>query len=380
MLKAKYQPNLIPRFRLCVLCFIHPEQILNFPGSINHDYDRLYMIDFRSDTVTQPTPEMLKAMAAAPVGDDVYGEDPTVNKLQNMLAEMFGYEAGLFCPSGTMANQIAIKCHTRPGDELICHEHSHIYNYEGGGIAFNSGVNVRLTRGPRGIVTPEEVASILHPDMDVHTAPISLIAIENTSNRSGGTTYTLPQLEKISLLARAENLPIHLDGARLFNAMEKEGYTASKMGHLFDSISICLSKGLGAPVGSVLLGNKDFIAEAKYIRKRFGGGMRQSGILAAAGVFALENHINHLATDHLHAQKLATALSESEIFEEVLPVETNIIMARVKKGQTAQDWISRFYENGIRIGKMDALHVRFVTHFQISKSDISKTEQCIKSF
>lgn len=337
------------------------------------------MIDFRSDTVTKPTPGMLKAMAAAPVGDDVYGEDPTVNKLQSMLAERFGHEAGLFCPSGTMTNQIAIKCHTRPGDEVVCHAHSHIYNYEGGGIAFNSGVNVRLTHGLRGIVTPKEVAPLLHPGMDVHAAPVTLIAIENTSNRSGGTTYNLNQLKEISALAQKESLSIHLDGARIFNAIEKEGYTTSEIGRLFNSISICLSKGLGAPVGSVLLANKDFIAEAKRIRKRFGGGMRQSGILAAAGIFALENHKPHLKTDHYHAQRLASALKQSGAFEKVMPVETNIVMARVKNGQTAEQWISRFYEQGIKIGKMDTNHVRLVTHFQISKIDISKTEQYIKS-
>ncbi|MFZ9526844.1 MAG: threonine aldolase family protein, partial [Schleiferiaceae bacterium] len=248
--------------------------------------------DFRSDTVTRPTEGMLRAMAAAPVGDDVLGDDPTVQQLESTVAERFGMEAGLFCPSGTMTNQIAVKVHTRPGDELICSKLAHVYNYEGGGLAFNSGVQVRVGGDDYGRLSARDAEALLQPMDNVHAAPTRLVVAENTSNKGGGTTIGLSALGELGAFARTHGLGYHLDGARLFNALVADRERPEDYGRLFDSISICLSKGLGAPVGSVLLGSTDFIREARRIRKRLGGGMRQAGYLAAAGLYALEHHVD----------------------------------------------------------------------------------------
>ncbi|MDG1261798.1 MAG: GntG family PLP-dependent aldolase, partial [Flavobacteriales bacterium] len=246
-------------------------------------------IDLRSDTVTKPTPEMLKRMLSAPVGDDVFGEDPTVNELQERLADMFGQEAGLFCPSGTMTNQIGINVHVQPGDEVICDQLSHVYNYEGGGIARNSGASIRLTQGDSGRFTAAQAEAAINPD-DSHYARTKLISVEDTCNKGGGCFYDKQHLEEISALAKQRGLGFHLDGARVFNALEESAIDTNEYGSLFDSISICLSKGLGTPGGSVLLGSKPFIQEAHRVRKSMGGGMRQIGILAAAGLHALDHH------------------------------------------------------------------------------------------
>ena len=266
------------------------------------------MIDYRSDTVTRPTPAMQEAMRMAPLGDDVFGEDPSINQLEAKTAELFGMEAALFCPSGTMTNQIAIKCHTQPGDEVICDESSHIYQYEGGGIAFNAGASVRLLQGDRGRLRADLVKAAINPD-DVHKPISRLVSLENTCNRGGGACYDFSEILNMSALCREQGLAFHLDGARLWNALVAKNETPLAYGQAFDSISVCLSKSLGCPVGSLLLGKKDFIRKARRIRKVFGGGMRQAGMLAAAGIYALDHHIDRLVVDHQHAQALADALA-----------------------------------------------------------------------
>src|ERR1700743_1466473 len=282
-------------------------------------------IDLRSDTVTRPTPAMLDAMFSAQVGDDVFGEDPSINALEAMAARLFGMEAALYCPSGTMSNQIAIKCHTQPGDEVICEKSAHVYIYEGGGIAFNSGSQVRALDGDRGRITAEQVSMAINPD-DVHKARTSLVALENTCNRGGGSCYDLEEIKKIRQICADNQLKFHLDGARLFNALVATGRTAAEYGRLFDSISVCLNKGMGCPIGSILLGPATFIKQARRIRKVFGGGMRQAGFMAAAGIYALENNIDRLKMDHDHTKQIAATLAKKDFIGEIMPVETNIVL------------------------------------------------------
>lgn len=322
-------------------------------------------IDFRSDTVTRPTPAMLEAMMKAEVGDDVFGEDKAVNTLEAFAADMFGMEAGIFCASGTMTNQIAIKCHTQPADEVICETQSHIYQYEGGGIAFNSGCQVKLIDGNRGRITADEIGVVLHPP-DIHKPHSRLVSLENTSNRGGGSCYDIKEMEKIRELCNREKLRLHLDGARLFNALVARNEKPAAYGSLFDSISICLSKGLGAPVGSVLLGKKDFIHSARRIRKVMGGGMRQAGYLAAAGLYALQHHINRLSEDHAHARKIGKILAGQHFVKSVLPVETNIIIFEVNPPYTATYITGKLKEKGILVNAVSATRVRMVTHLDIS--------------
>lgn len=336
------------------------------------------MIDFRSDTVTRPTPGMLEAMMRAPVGDDVFGEDPTVNKLEAMCASLFGMEAGLFCPSGTMTNQIAIKCHTQPGDEVICDHLSHIYQYEGGGIAFNSGASVRLIEGNRGRITADQVKESINPD-DVHKPVTTLVSLENTANRGGGSCYNFTDIQLIKEVCLQNNLKLHLDGARLFNALVAKNETCKQYGEVFDSISICLSKGLGTPVGSVLIGTKATIKKARRIRKVFGGGMRQAGYLAAAGIYALENHVARLAEDHVHAQQIVKALEAKDFVGEILPVETNIIIFEVKGRFTAPQLAEKLREDGIFVIPISTKQIRFVVHLDISPEHVAKTIQVIDS-
>ncbi|HEU4904336.1 MAG TPA: GntG family PLP-dependent aldolase, partial [Flavisolibacter sp.] len=298
------------------------------------------IIDYRSDTVTRPSAEMKAAMFAAPVGDDVFGEDPSINELERLAADMFGMEAALYCPSGTMTNQIAIKCHTQPGDEVICDVSSHIYQYEGGGIALNSGAQVKLINGDRGRITAEQVQDSINAD-DVHKARTSLVSLENTSNRGGGSCYDFEEIRRIRQVCDEHGLALHLDGARLFNAMVTKKESPKEYGEVFHSISICLSKSLGCPVGSLVLGTRDFIRKARRIRKVFGGGMRQAGYLAAAGIYALQNNIDRLDVDHQHAKQLAEALSRKEFVGTVLPVETNIVIFSVKDGYTPQSLVAK---------------------------------------
>ena len=315
---------------------------------------------------------MLAAMSSAPVGDDVFGEDPTVNALEKMAATMFGMEAALFCPSGTMTNQIAIKCHTQAGDEVICDELSHIYQYEGGGIAFNSGASVRLLRGNRGRITANEVAAAINPD-DIHKPPTSLVSLENTVNRAGGSIYQLSDIKSIKDLCSTKNLKLHLDGARLFNALIETKETPKAYGETFDSISICLSKGLGAPIGSLLLGNQAFIKKAKRFRKVFGGGMRQAGFIAAAGIYALENNIERLAQDHAHAKQLAAALDKLDFVGEILPVETNIIIFEVKGRYTTTELIKALQPFNIFAFTVSDHQIRFVLHLDITPAMVEET-------
>src|SRR5690554_1493169 len=283
------------------------------------------IVDLRSDTVTKPTPAMLEAMLNAEVGDDVFGEDPSVNDLQEKAAALFGHEAGLFCPSGTMTNQIAIQVHTRPGDEVICHENAHVYNYEGGGIAKNSLASSRLVRSSRPTMTAAEVDELVNDKKD-WLARTSLVVAEDTSNRGGGKCYDLKDLQEISEYCKSKKLHFHLDGARVFNAIIKQNHNVKTYGRLFESISICLSKGLGAPIGSVLIGSKEFIDECRRVRKVMGGGMRQAGILAAAGIYALNNNIDRLADDHKNALLLASYLDGLREVSNVIQPDTNILL------------------------------------------------------
>ena len=323
------------------------------------------IIDLRSDTVTKPSAEMLNAMQAARVGDDVFNEDETVVELEQKLAIMFGKETGLFCPSGTMTNQIAIKCHTVPGDELICDINSHIYNYEGGGISSNSGVQARLLYGDRGRLTAKQVEEVINPDYDwlTHTA---LVCLENTVNKAGGSYYTFDEIKKIKNVCELNKLPLHLDGARIFNAIVENNYSAADIGEQFDSISVCLSKGLGAPVGSVLLGSKDFIKKARRVRKVFGGGMRQVGYLAAAGIFALDNNIQLLKEDHKRAKVIETELKSVSCVKNILPVDTNIVIFDLDDSYTAASFNEMLLKYDIKASAFGKQTVRLVTHLDFN--------------
>ncbi len=327
------------------------------------------MIDLRSDTVTKPTNEMLIAMMNATVGDDVFGEDPTVNRLEEMLAEIFGMEAGIFCPSGTMTNQIAIKVHTQPGQEVICERLSHIYQYEGGGIAFNSGCSVKLIDGNRGRITAEQILDAINPD-DIHKPTTALVSLENTGNRGGGSCYDFKDILEIKKVCLDNNIPLHLDGARIFNALVAKNETAKQYGEVFDSISVCLSKGLGAPVGSVLLGSKNFIKKARRIRKVLGGGMRQAGILAAAGIYALENNLKLISKDHANAKRIEQALLKKDFIGEMLPVETNIVIAEVNGRLNPIDLVKLMKGHGIYLMAISTTQIRMVLHLGISDDEV----------
>jgi threonine aldolase len=336
------------------------------------------VIDFRSDTVTRPGPAMLEAMMTAKVGDDVFGEDDSINELEALSAKMFGMQAALFCPSGTMTNQIAIKCHTYPGDEVICDESSHVYQYEGGGIASNSGASVKLLYGDRGRITAEQVKAAINPD-DVHKAKTSLVCLENTSNRGGGSCYDFEEIKKIRLICDEYNLKFHLDGARLVNALVAKTETPEQYGKVFDSISICLSKSLGCPVGSLLLGNADFIKKARRVRKVFGGGMRQAGFLAAAGIYALQNNIERLKEDHEHAKQIADAAAKKDFVKLVLPVETNIIIFELKDGMSAPELVDKLKERNVLCYAIAPNRVRLVLHLDITKKMVDKTIEIIST-
>ena len=314
---------------------------------------------------------MLQAMFTAAVGDDVFGEDPTVNKLEAMAADLFGMESAVFCPSGTMTNQIAIKCHTQPGDEVICEKLSHVYIYEGGGIAFNSGCQVKAIDGNRGRLTAKYIAQNINPK-DIHKANTSLVCLENTTNRGGGACYEFAEIELVKEVCLQNNLKLHLDGARLWNALIAKEETPRQYGEIFDSISICLSKGLGTPVGSLLLGNKTYIQKARRIRKVFGGGMRQAGYLAAAGIFALENNFDRLQNDHDNAKKIAVALSEKVFVGEILPVETNIIIFEVLSPYTPESFSAIMKEHTISVMVISACQIRMVTHLDVSNEQVDK--------
>lgn len=329
-----------------------------------------FPVDLRSDTVTQPTSAMRDAMFSAPLGDDVFGEDPTVNELQRFAADYFGMQAALFCSSGTQTNQVAINVHVKPGGEVICHTDSHIYKYEGGGIAKNSGASVRLLDGNRGRLFADEVESWIMPD-DVHFPVTQLISLEDTANRGGGAVYDFAEIQRISAVAKKYGLPLHLDGARLFNALMVNGVDPKVYAAQFDSISICLSKGLGAPVGSLLLGTSDFIHKARRVRKVMGGGMRQAGFLAAAGLHALQHHTDRLAIDHTHARLLGESLAQLSWVKEIMPVETNIVVIVLKDASRRDEIIGLLAEKQIRTVAFGPGMIRMVTHLDVSEEQIA---------
>lgn len=337
------------------------------------------MIDLRSDTVTRPTAGMREAMLRAEVGDDVFGEDPSVNALEERMAALFGYEAGLYCSSGTQTNQIAINVHTRPGDEVICEEGAHIYRYEGGGLMANSGCSVKFVQADRGRFTAEAVSAAVHDRQSAYLANSRLVNIENSNNRGGGSIWDLAEAERIRSVCDAHGLVLHLDGARIFNAMAVDGTTPMEWGSVFHSISICLSKGLGAPVGSVLVGSRTFIHQARRVRKRFGGGMRQAGILAAAGAYALDHHIERLQQDHARAKRLERIITGLPWVESVLPVETNMVIFTLKDRGQLDQRLKAWEKNGVRAIAFGPGMVRMVLHLDVDDEAVGHVEQVLQA-
>lgn len=333
------------------------------------------VIDLRSDTLTVPTAGMLEAMGKAEVGDDVWGEDPTVKALEEEAAARLGHEAAVFCPSGTMTNQIALQVHLKPGDEVICAPEAHIYNYEGGGIAANAGASVRFPPSDRGRFTAEAAASCVQPE-DPHFPRTRLIAVEDTCNRGGGAIWPTAELDRLRHLGDQRGLSLHLDGARVFNRLVAIGDDPVAYGSRFDSVSVCLSKGLGAPVGSVLVGSAPFVREARRVRKRMGGGMRQAGYMAAAGLYALRHHVDRLRDDHAHAQAIAAALVRTGVADSVLPVETNIVIFAPRPDLGVDSVLERLKGRGIRAAGM-AGRVRMVTHLGVTGDDVRAIEAAL---
>lgn len=334
------------------------------------------MIDLRSDTVTRPTTAMREAMFQAAVGDDVFVDDPTILALEEKAAAMFGKEAALFCASGTMTNQIAIKVHTQPGQEVICAEDSHIYKYEGGGMSFNSGVQARLLKADRGLLKASDILAAINPE-DVHFPRTTLVGLENTHNRGGGSVYSLSQIRDIKAVCDSNQLPLHLDGARIFNALVASGTSALDMGSCFDSLSVCLSKGLGCPVGSLLLGSKKFIYESRRIRKVLGGGWRQAGYLAAAGIYALDHHVERLKEDHRKAAETAALLKSCSWMEGMLPQETNIIIFHTEQAEALINYLGA---HGIKASRTGPHSIRFVFHLDISDEMVETLHTTLKKF
>ena len=336
------------------------------------------MINLISDTVTKPTPDMLKAMMSAEVGDDVFQQDPTVIALEKKVAGIFGKEAALYCPSGTMSNQLAIRSHLGALDEIICEYNSHIYQYETGAYAMITGAVMNLVHGENGLLTPNAVEAAIKPEYD--WLPNSrLVVVENTCNRAGGTYYTIEQMRDLSKVAEENELIYHLDGARIFNALTESGDSPNEVGQLFDSISMCLSKGLGAPEGSVLSGSAAFIKKARKFRKALGGGMRQAGYLAAAGIYALDNHIDRLKEDHIQARMLADTLRAQPWVESIAPGSTNILMFSLKPPKDSDWFVKTFEEHGILCSSIDGHRVRLVTHLDVSRKMIEQVCSVIKS-
>lgn len=338
------------------------------------------MIDLRSDTVTRPTPEMMQAMMAAKVGDDVFGEDPTVNELEKKLAAYFGMEAGLFCPSGTMTNQIAIRILTQPQDEVICHKYSHIYLYEGGGLMANSHISVALLEGENGILGVEDIKGAINNPDDVHRPLSRVVALENTMNKGGGAIYPMATIREISKMARENGLAMHLDGARLFNALVETDNDPLEYGQLFDTISICLSKGLGCPIGSVLLSTADNIRKARRVRKVLGGGMRQAGYLAAAGIYALDNHVSRLKEDHAKARKLGEVLDKLPWVVKVSPVATNIVIFHLIPSLNNKEVLAKLTKAGIGGVLFGPGQIRLVTHLDFSDEQLEDAIDILQRF
>jgi threonine aldolase len=338
-----------------------------------------FTLDFRSDTITRPTPAMLEAMFRAQVGDDVFGEDQAINTLEAQTADWFGMEAALFCPSGTMTNQIGIKCHTQPGDDVICEKKSHVYIYEGGGIAVNSGCQVQAIEGSFGRISAEQIRPLINPD-DVHRTRTRVVSLENTCNRGGGTCYELASIEAIRELCNEHNLALHLDGARLWNAIVAKKQDPKVYGRLFDSISVCFSKGLGAPVGSVLLGSKTYIRQARRVRKVMGGGMRQAGYLAAACTYAIENHLERLNEDHRLTSEIGTVLLQANFVERLTPPETNILIFSVKPGLSPKAICADWQQAGVLAYPISDTDIRLVTHLDIDRAQIPAFLDYLKTY
>lgn len=327
------------------------------------------MIDLRSDTVTKPTKGMLEAMMSAEVGDDVFGDDPGVNELQSKVSKLFGMEDAIFCPSGTMTNQIAMRILTRPQDEVVCHKYSHVYKYEGGGMMYNSMVSPKLLDGNRGRITAQQVEESINPD-DIHFPRTQLVVLENTMNKGGGSIYDLDEVKSIRKTCDSNELSLHLDGARLFNALAVTGHDPAEYGNQFHTISICFSKGLGAPVGSALLGSAKLMKEAKRVRKVFGGAMRQSGFLAAACAYALDHQVERLKEDHQRAQSIGEALEKLTFVQEVMPVDTNIVIARLDDAVSEIWFLEELKKNDVSAVPFGKNLVRFVTHLDFTESDL----------
>jgi len=331
------------------------------------------IVDLRSDTFTKPSPAMREAIASAEVGDDVFGEDPTVNLLQDRVASMFGKEAALFVASGTMGNEVAISAHTQPGDEVILETNSHIFNYEAGAPALLSGVQLRPLPGEKGVITAEQIEKAIR-SKDLHHPNTSLICLENTHNMAGGTIYPLEEIKKIQEVADAHKLKMHLDGARLWNASTATGISLREYGRYFDSVSVCFSKGLGAPVGSMLVGSNEYINSARRYRKIYGGGMRQAGILAAAAIYALNNNLNRLIEDHKNARKLAEGVNSlPDVYIDMDSVQTNIVIMEVNpKKHTAELVVDALKERGVLLLAVDSTRLRAVTHLDVSEERINR--------
>ncbi|MDY0281890.1 MAG: GntG family PLP-dependent aldolase [Salinivirgaceae bacterium] len=334
-------------------------------------------IDLRSDTVTKPSKLMLNAMMAAEVGDDVFKDDPTVNNLEKRVANLFGMESALFCPSGTMTNQLAIKVHCPPGSEVICHEESHIYLYEGGGIALNAQSSVRTLPGERGRIKAYQIADSINDLNDIHKPISRMVGIENTMNKGGGSIYDFREIVKIREACNQNNLILHLDGARLFNALVETKETPADYGRVFDSISICMSKGLGCPVGSLLLGTDPFIDKAKRFRKAMGGGWRQAGFLAAAALFALDNNVERLKEDHYRAKQLGEMLKIQSYVKNIYPIETNIVIFELPTTILATDFVATLAQHGLRCVPFGKHLVRFVTHLDFTDAHLEKVDKIL---
>ncbi|MEY2792247.1 MAG: L-threonine aldolase [Bacteroidota bacterium] len=334
-------------------------------------------IELRSDTFTLPTAEMKEAMFNAKLGDDVFNEDPTVNALEDKVASMFGMEAAIFATSGTMTNQIALATHLNKGQEVICDAMSHIYFYEGGGIMANAGASAKLLKGNLGRISVDQIKEAISPD-DIHFCETALVSLENSMNKGGGSVYSTESLQSISDFCKENNLPLHLDGARIFNAIVATGQTPLQYGEWFDSISVCLSKGLGAPVGSVLLGKKEFIKKAKRVRKRMGGGWRQAGLLAAAGIYALDHHIDRLRDDHDRAKQIGLFCSQLSWVKQVLPVETNIVIIELKEGLLAPKIVEELRRKEIYCNSFGNHSLRFVTHLDFNDNHLHELMNRLK--
>jgi threonine aldolase len=337
------------------------------------------IIDLRSDTVTKPTKAMLDAMMQAKVGDDVFREDPTVNALEKRVANMFGKPSALFFPSGTMANQTAIKLHTSPGDQIICDKYAHIYHYESGGASFNSGVSCKLLDGNRGMFTAEQVVDAINPD-DYYYSPTRLVEIENTANRGGGSCWNFDEILRIRKICDEKNLGFHLDGARLWNALVVKKESPEQYGEVFDTISVCFSKGLGCPVGSILIGDEAIMKNAIRIRKVFGGNMRQVGFLAAAALYALDNNMDRLADDHKKAKEIGEELSKLSIIKTVEPIETNIVIFELNKDVNEKDFIQKLRDKNIYIIGMGTNKLRIVTHLDYTDAMHEKFIEVLRNF